>query len=253
MSQELFDELAKDKPDHNIFSPSGSKRWLSCHGWYQATKDLPYIPSGAAAQRGTEIHAIMERCIIENEHPENITDDPMAVDHVGYVLDHINAYKSLYPTVEIYSEVYIPYKNIEGQQLGGTIDVIGIVDQQELMLADLKTGVGIVEVNDNSQLLNYAVAGRLHLGRFERYRMVIIQPAVHHEYGPIREIVFTNEDLDTFEKQVEQAIIANLNGGERTPGEHCRYCKAEAICKPRSIYALNKAGLSLADFIKELS
>lgn len=249
MYQQLFDELAKNKPDHNVFSPSGSKRWLTCLGWYEATKDLPYKPAGAAAQKGNEIHALMELCIKNNDAPENHTDDVEFITHVGHVLDFVNRYKVLHPNTSIFTEVYIPYKNIHGQQLGGTIDVIGVDGGNELLIADLKTGVGYVPVENNPQLLNYAIAARLHLGRHESYRLAIIQPALKQI---ISEIVVTNDELDSFENQVNEAVQANLNGGDRVAGDHCKFCKAEAICKPRSIYALNKAGISLQEFIKDL-
>jgi hypothetical protein len=119
------------------------------------------------------------------------------------------------------------------------------------MIGDLKTGSMIVDVENNTQLLSYAISARLHLGVFEQYRLVIVQPA-YHPNGPVREWVVTNDMLDEFEKQMEQAIIANINGGDRLPGDWCKYCKGEATCKARATLILNQAGLSLNDFIKGL-
>jgi hypothetical protein len=194
----------------------------------------------------------MEKCIELNDQPENHTEDPQAIEHVGYCLDFINAYKILNPNAQIHPEMYVPYKKLYGQPLGGTIDIIGINEGIELMLADLKTGSGYVDAQGNTQLLSYALACREQMGQFPQYKMVIIQPALKGGKGPIREWVVDNSVLDAFESQVHDAIKANLDGGERLPGEHCRYCNAEPFCKPRAIYALNKAGISLQEFIKDL-
>jgi len=251
MYKKLFEQLAINKPSHNVFSPSGSKRWIECHGWFDATKNIPNRPSGAAAQRGTEIHSLMDKCIANNEAPENLTNDVSSIECVGYVMDFINRYKTMNPMTHIFSEVYIPFKTIMDQPTGGTIDIIGINGNYELMIGDLKTGSMIVDVENNPQLLSYAIAARLNLGVFEQYRLVIIQPT-YHPNGPIREWVVTNDMLDAFEQKMEQSIIANINGGDRLPGDWCKYCGVESTCKPRATYILNKAGLSLNEFIKEL-
>lgn len=247
----IFDTLAKDRPAHNVFSPSGAKRWIACEGWYSATKDLPNKPSGPSAIKGTEIHELMETCIKTGNAPENLTEDTEYIEHVGHVLDYVSKYKVLNPTAEVFTEVYIPYKNIEGFTTGGTIDVFGIVPDTEILIADLKTGGRLVETEDNPQLMSYAIAARLHFGRFPQYRVAIIQPSLPRS-GVVREVVLTNEQLDAFSLTVEKAIAANLSDGERMPGSHCRYCKAEATCKPRAVYVLNQAGISLQEFIKDL-
>ena len=249
--QKLFDELAKDRPAHNVFSPSGAKRWMACEGWYHATKDLPNKPSGPSAVKGTEIHELMEICIKTGNSPENLTEDTEYITHVGHVLDYVSKYKVIHPNAQIFTEVYIPFRKIEGFTTGGTIDVFGIVPDTELLIADLKTGGRFVDTEDNPQLKSYASAARLHIGRFPQYRIAIIQPALPRS-GVVREVILTNEELDEFELAVEEAIINNVNDGERIPGEHCRYCKAEATCKPRAVYVLNQAGISLQEFIKDL-
>jgi len=244
----LFEALNKNRPEHAIFSASGSDRWMKCLGWYKATKDLPYIKSGKAAQRGTEAHTLMDQCIKQDKLPEELSKDIELNDWVGYVLDFITASKYRVPHLQVFSEVYFPY----GVNSGGTTDVIGIDPGVELILADLKTGIYAVEVENNAQLLNYAVAVRSHLGLFKNYKLVVIQPGGYHKDGAIREWNVTDKELDAFELEMNSAIDQNLEGGPRTPGDHCKYCKAEAICKSNAEYILNKIQLNLAkDFLNE--
>jgi hypothetical protein len=252
MYLELFKKLAEGRPEHNLFSPSGSKRWTQCHGWYEATKDLPYKPSGLAAQRGTEAHDLFDQCMKANEFPENFSNNTDLIEIVGYVLDYVNSYKSLYPEAKIFSEVYFPNDNLinPGINTGGTIDLLGIIPKKQLLIGDLKTGNYIVDVEGNTQLLSYALAARKHLGAFDNYKLVIIQPGPYHCNGPIRELNVSNLELNEFEAKVNFSITANLNNGDRLPGDHCKYCKAEATCKEKAVYVLNQVGLSLNDFLE---
>lgn len=243
----MFKVLAEGKPDHATFSPSSSDKWLNCEGFYHATKDLSSTPSGKSAQRGTAAHELMEQCMLQGKNPEELSNDVELIDWVGYVLDFVNAYKTSHPKTEIFSETYLPWLHVSG----GTLDVLG-VDPKEILIADLKTGQWPVEVYQNTQLLNYAVAARKHLGKKSCYRLVIIQPNGFHKDGPIREWVITDLDLNRFQEQATSAIVKNLIGGERVAGEHCKWCKAEALCEARANFALNKVELNLRnDFLEE--
>ena len=244
----MLKDLEKDRPEHALFSPSASDKWLNCMGYYHATKDLPSTPSGKAAQRGTLAHTLLEDSINKNKHPEELSKDVDLVDWVSYATDFIASYKVLNSKAQIFPEAYFPWLNVSG----GTIDVLGI-SPTEIMIGDLKTGVYSVEVEGNTQLLNYAIAARKHLGKKRTYRLVIIQPNGFHAKGPIREWVITDKDLNIFEEKATLSIVDNLKGGQRTPGSHCRWCKAEALCEPRANFALNKINLNLRnDFLEEI-
>lgn len=246
--KKIFMRLAENKPDHNSFSPSSSDKWLNCMGFYKATKDLPATKSGKAAQRGTKAHALMERCMLDNVAPEDISTDIEMNEWVNYVLDYVTQYKILHPKAEVFPEVYLPWLHVSG----GTIDVFG-VSPEELLILDLKTGSWAVEVEDNTQLLSYAVAARFHVGKKKQYRLVIVQPGGFHSKGPIRETIITDKDLNAYEEYATSSIVRNLVGGERIPGDHCKWCKAEAICIPKANYVLEQAELKLkSDFLEDV-
>jgi len=243
----LFKKLEEGRPEHAIFSPSSSDKWLNCQGYYHATKDLPATKSGRAAQRGTAAHTLLERCLIENKVPDALSHDDELINWVSYAIDYFNSYKVLVPTTQIFPEVYFPWLEVSG----GTIDGLGI-SAKELMIADLKTGNQPVEVEGNTQLLNYAIAARKHLGKKPLYRLVIIQPGGVHRDGPVREWLVSDKDLNAFEERATTAIVTNLIGGPRKAGDHCKWCKAEALCEVRADYALEKIELNLRnDFLEE--
>lgn len=243
----MFQKLSEGRPEHASFPPSSSDKWLACSGYYHATKDQPSTPSGKAAQRGTAAHQLMEDCINQNKNPEELSNDVELIDWVGYVLDFVNAYKVTHPKAQIFTETYLPWLEVSG----GTIDVLGL-DPKEILIADLKTGQWPVEVENNTQLLGYALAARKHLGKKNTYRMVIIQPNGFHKGGPIREWVITDKDLNEYEERATSAIVKNLVGGPRVGGEHCKWCKAEALCEARANFALAQADMNLRkDFLEE--
>jgi hypothetical protein len=243
----LFKKLEEGRPDHAIFSPSSSDKWLNCPGYYHATKNLPATKSGRAAQRGTAAHLLLEQCLLQNKVPDALSHDDELINWVSYAIDYCNSYKVLVPTAQIFPETYFPWLEVSG----GTIDVLGI-SAKELMIGDLKTGNYPVEVKDNTQLLNYAIAARKHLGKKPIYRLVIIQPSGVHREGPVREWLVTDKDLNAFENSATTAIVTNLIGGKRKAGKHCQWCKAEALCEVRADYALEMIELNLRnDFLEE--
>jgi hypothetical protein len=244
----LFKTLEEGRPEHAVLAPSSSEKWLTCDGYYHATKELPSTPSGKAAKRGTEAHSLLEQCLITGKTAEELSTDIELIDWVGYALDYVNSYKVTNSKAEIFPEVYLPWLHVSG----GTLDILAITPK-EIMIADLKTGSYSVEVENNTQLLTYAIAARKHLGKKNTYRLVIIQPGGVHPKGPIREWVLTDKDLNEFEERATSAIVKNLSGGERKAGEHCKWCKAEALCAPRADFVLSKIDLNLRnDFLEPL-
>lgn len=244
----LFKTLKKNAPKHLPLSPSSSHRWLICSDYLSATLNLPHLESGKAAKRGTLAHELLEQCLLQEVSPEVLSDDIELVDWVSYALDFIETYKVLQPFTKIFSEIFLPWYDVSG----GTIDILGISDE-EILIADLKTGTWSVEVEDNTQLLNYAIAARSALGPRNLYKLVIIQPSGYHKQGPIREWVITNDRLDIYQKIFEEAIQKNMSLEHgRTAGDHCKWCKAEALCETRANYALEMIELNLRnDFLEK--
>jgi hypothetical protein len=243
--QKIFNCLSINKPKHAVFSASASDKWLECTAYFHTTKDLPPTKSGAAAIRGTDAHSVLEQCLLQSKEPSEVTNDVELADMVGYATDFVKAYQVLHPNSKLFSEIYLPWYSVSG----GTIDILG-VEPGEILIADLKTGRQFVDVKNNTQLLTYAVAARKHLGHKAKYRLVIIQPGMEE---PVREWVVSDKDLNVFEEQAVEAMFNNLVGGEFKAGDHCKWCRASAVCEARANFALGQIELDLRkDFLEPL-
>ena len=121
----------------------------------------------------------------------------------------------------------------------GTGDCI-IVSDSLLEVCDYKHGKGIpVDAHENPQLRLYGLGAydRFYpLFGFPNVRMTIIQPRLEN----LSEETISTEELlhwatDTV---VERAKLAWLGKGVFSPGEHCRFCSAKAVCSARVSNAL---------------
>jgi hypothetical protein len=229
---------------HATLSPSASHRWLNCPGSIQANADRPWEMSSYALE-GTSAHALLELCQRLGTDPEEhmgqvlekglMPVDGGMVDAVGHAMDWVRGYMADNPKAKIFIEqpVY-PGKtlNIEDEVLWGTPDIRISNFPVESVVMDYKHGIGIpVAVKDNSQIKLYHVGQRTQLGRYQRYRSVVIQPRVPKR-RPVQEHVDTDKELMQWvEKKVMPVIPIALSGNApRLAGDWCKYCAASGNC-----------------------
>lgn len=114
----------------------------------------------------------------------------------------------------------------------GTADLIA-ADQNTgtLLVGDLKTGRGRVEVEFNDQLLSYAVGAEALL-EFTPHRIVlaVFQPPVYGNRAALWET--TVDTLRDFSRYAgERARLTDASSVEPTPSdEACQWCPAKAVC-----------------------
>lgn len=139
--------------------------------------------------------------------------------------------------------------HIEGQHLIGAT----------LHVEDLKYGWKIVDVEENWQLLGYAIGQHKRLLAKGIYVDNIVfrihQPRPYHPDGKIREwTITTHELINYYHKIVAQLRLFQSPNKTLTTGSSCQYCDAAAACP-----ALNKAFHNAVDIVmsdyteKELS
>ena len=217
--------------------PSSASRWIACPGSVKLCAQVPYRPSGEAAQRGTAIHALAETCYQLDTDPmkfvgekmEGVTltadDCQMAVDylqeiwHVENVTDHVSV------------ERQVMYQSQEFIQVGGTADLVGLSMKSGIVyVTDLKTGKGYVE-EDNTQLKIYALAYIQGMSRdwIKEIHMTIVQPHA----GEPRTHIMTMAELAEWEvKVLRPAMIATQL--DEPPlyisDSACQWCDAKTIC-----------------------
>ena len=216
--------------------PSAASRWINCPASVKLCENILYQPAGEAAQIGTAIHTVAETCILTGMSPtdfigkdvEGITITATNADFAQAHVDHIRDLELRLGNLKV--EQYVTAFKSDAVDLGGTADVMAYsVEQDTLVIADLKTGRGYVDA-DSDQMKIYAIGAMRSLKEeFANIELSIIQP--HH--GEPRTHKMTFKELNDWTlDNLTPAIKAIINGNtEPTPTEKgCQWCPAKATC-----------------------
>lgn len=255
---------------HARLSPSASSIWMKCAGMPYLTQDLPDTPS-VYAERGTAAHELLEHAISGkiDKLPEKTW---LASNRVMLNAEDIEAVKVahdyLVDQCEIEDEVETEVRLKYNDDLWGTADFVRYRPSTgELLVADYKHGSGVaVEANRNPQGMIYALMKGKALGNrgITSVKFVIIQPRCWHQDGPIREFVTDAADMLDWGADIQDALkafaAAGLDHQTLAPndlgiwagvwlkaGDHCRWCKAAAICPALKNQAIEAAKADFSD------
>jgi len=279
-----------DQNKHFPFSASGSKRWINCPGSWQLEKMAPVQPSGDAARVGTAVHAMIEHCLEENMNNASsfagvttLLDTsgdfsrwlkPGEKDSNGYTIpitdkmmqdcelcvDLVIKIMDQHPDGELFTEmktVLIPDK------VGGTADVV-IIDGDWACVIDYKNGVTHVDIDNNTQLMIYAL-GILEncksAGYVRNWTLAIVQPNDFTDSRPVRTCKTSTLELEDYSGYVWRAVsdcevvpMKSQNPEDYCSGDWCQWCKGSANCplqKQALLVTANKDLPDLPDFGKE--
>lgn len=244
--------------NHALLSPSGASRWLACTPSARLESQFP-DKAGEAAREGTLAHSLGELLIkhkanliskaVFNKELKAIQADPL---YDNSMMEHCEDYAV--HVMEVYAEAMTRSKDAKlflEKKLDmtrwvpegfGTGDV-NIVADHILDFIDLKYGKGVeVSAVENKQMMLYA------LGSLEAYdflfdikvvRMRIYQPRIEN----ISEWEITVEELMKWadEELTPKAKMAFDGKGEYSPGKHCQFCRARAVCKANADHQLELA------------
>lgn len=235
---------------HAFFGGSSAHIWSNCTGSVFLLQEIPEIPAGPDAERGTEVHSICE----------NLLKSFLHYKQTGELQDVTAQYSNDEEGLELakgYVEAVwekVLFKTITGKGFG--LEEKFIIDEHLKMwgfadfwcvyiddrgkragcIVDYKNGYVRVEADKNVQLAFYALGLLLlvrELGKDLDYvRAVIYQPNDGSEEA-YREHTFSIKQLETFHKKFLKAAHSILIKNKATfkTGKWCTFCKAKAVCK----------------------
>jgi hypothetical protein len=238
--------------------PSGSARWLACPASLvlEAGVEPEKRDDQHAAYLGSATHELLEMCIKQQKRAEAFRGEFITVydeeyQNFPYVKEvdetmiasanfFIDEVGEPLPGSEVYSELQMEHSEIP--ELRGTADYI-CINGDHALLADLKNGTGIVQVQKrdgtiNTQLLSYASMIFDKFEQVETITLAIIQPNGKTK-KKVRSTGINRKDCEIYldrvkeaAKLADEATEANLNV-IASEGSHCWFCKAKDICPAR--------------------
>jgi len=237
---------------HARLSASGSKRWLSCTPSAALEDNFPDTTS-EFAREGTAAHELSELYL--QLHIEQITKaafnrrlgkfkkenefytqemDDFVNSYVDFVIERINEAQALSSDAITLLEQRLDFSEWVPDGFG-TGDVV-IISDGIMEIIDLKYGKGVpVSAEENTQMRLYALGALNQFGMLydvEKIVMTIVQPRL----DSISSDEMDAEALfDWAEDYVKPKAEMAMNGeGEFVAGDHCRFCKAKAVCRERA-------------------
>lgn len=247
---------------------SGAARWMACPGSARATHGADDKPT-KAAERGTVAHALIEIALRLNLDVEELNryegkflkgqplvevDEPM-IKSVAHALNYVRSYCARYPDADFHPETAVSLTEYAGGVIiTGTSDIVVDRHPEELLVIDYKNGVRRVEVEDNEQVMGYALGYVVRTKkRYKKVSIVIIQPNVDGR-PPVVTHAFKMSVLDEFGTRLIRAAKATqTKDAPRWAGKHCTYCRAAGNCKEYGTRALQVARVEFKDLGEDLT
>jgi hypothetical protein len=287
---------------HAVFSPSAMEANMLCIGKIAMEHGLP-DSSSTFADEGTCAHFLGALCLAEGHNAADYLNDVVAlwrhddtgeegegfasdkpkeaftyhseeVDAVfaGHVQVYVDVIRDYALGNPIMAEQKLSIAEITGEEgATGTSDAVILLEElREIVVADLKFGMGVaVSAENNPQLMTYALSAYHEYGavaEFDKVRLVISQPRISTAPS---EWVCSIEDLIAFGEAVKERAKAAFTALEfrsnwvnepadklhyLTPGEkQCKWCKAARAsqCKKLDAYVAAAAACDFDDLTVE--
>ena len=242
---------------HALLGPSSAARWIACPPSAKLCEQFEDVES-EYAKEGSLAHEIAELKVRKLIDPgltsrkfttsmKKLKDKELYQEEMqGYTDEYVEFIQE-----QMYSYSTTPHISVE-QRVDfsqyvpdgfGTADCI-LIANDTLHIIDFKYGKGVpVNVENNAQLLLYALGAYLAyemIFPIEHIKMSIVQPRLNN----IDTWECSLDYLLEFAKIAQEKAAMALKGeGNFNCGEHCRFCKAKAVCRERA-----NANLELAKY-----
>lgn len=217
---------------------SGADGWARCgfRPHLEARPDALPDDEGEAAKEGTAAAWVAECCIngdadspddlVGRVHKNGVEIGP---DMARHLHDYVRLAKSRQGAR---AENYGAVPSADGTfQIAGTSDLWSWSHgPDDFHIDDLKFGFGIKEPT-TLQLMAYALIAHYAFGITpRRWHLGIFQPRAQHPLGPYRVRTLTHDQFLQESAALWQQAQQAARPTNATPGDHCKYCRAAAIC-----------------------
>lgn len=232
---------------HAKLSASSYSRWGKCAGSVALAAKYPEGPVSVYAAEGTAAHSLAEMCLRTGNVPDDYMGDTIEADGHKFTVD-----EGMCEAVQVYLE-HVDTRRLEAKSrhkfhvevkldkikklhpdLGGTADCVVYSEKGKwLDIIDYKHGQGVyVEVDDNGQLMYYALGALLQFPEYKPHtvRITIVQPRAGG--NPVRSQTFDAFELAEFGAQlVADAKATEAPDAPLVPGTaQCKWCPARKDC-----------------------
>ena len=235
---------------------SGLSRPMSCAGSL-FFEDLPPQETSDAAAEGTAAGQLLEEMLKQRSVTPAVASH--ATNGVAFDADMWFYLPRIAQDIldragsnAVLCETRIDWDTSSGIKIKGRYDV-SFVKDGVLYIEDLKYGFGIVEPENNWQLLGYAIGECKRLGvGFERIELTVHQPRPYHELGSKRTWVIDYTTLGEKWLQIEERMTAIAGGlKDLTTGKQCKYCPAASVCPAISRSVFQGLDTTLGEWTQE--
>ena len=206
--------------EHSLISPSMLWRIMgsdACFASVTEQQKYPEKEAGDAARHGTKLHDEAEIALLFNDdHP-----DPIVSDYLKYCRD-LKGGGEMLPEMKVSLKKFVP-------DMKGTADCVIITPDKHLHVIDLKTGRSKVPVEENTQLMAYALGVLQAIDEQPKKITVhICQPAIGYMEG----WTVSKKALKQFGRELKEAAqLCFEDDPVFSPTEsNCRWCSAAPHC-----------------------
>ena len=249
---------------HALLGPSSAKMWMSCPPSARLNEQFP-DKNTAYTEEGTLAHKLAELILRYNNNEiskkayttrlNKLKADPLySQEMMEYIEDYtqtvwelVNETRAACPDAQAFFEQELHFEDYVPDGFG-TGDVVIVADGL-VQVIDLKYGKGVgVTAYENPQLRLYGLGAYLEhsiLYDIRRVKMTIVQPRLENI---TTEEMTVEELLAWAEQEVKPRAQLAFNGdGQFCVGDHCRFCKAFAICRAQKEHQLELAKYEFSD------
>lgn len=233
--------------EHALLSASGASRWINCPPSARLEEPLPeskseYAEEGSLAHEICELKVLKYTTLMTNRtYNAKLKKLQGRELYQAEMLGHTDEYLNYIKKVAL-SFTSPPYIAVEKRldyskyvpEGFGTGDCI-LIGGNTLYVIDYKYGKRVpVSAVDNAQLKLYALGAYdwcSFLYKIDKVVLVVIQPRLDN----ISEFELTPEALLEWGESIKPIAQTAYEGkGEFLSGDHCKFCRAKALCRARS-------------------